>query len=40
MPWAFADMREPAVIRFFNAVRKRYQEQLRTTTQFEGGFDS
>lgn len=40
MPWAFADMREPAVIHFFNAVRQRYQEQLRTTTHFEGGFDS
>ncbi len=40
MPWAFADMREPKVIQFFNTVRERYQEQLRATTEFEGGFDS
>jgi len=39
-PWAFADIREPVVIRFFNTVREGYQRQLRATTEFEGGFDS
>lgn len=29
MPWTFADMKQEMSIRFFNGVRRKYQEQLK-----------
>ncbi len=39
MPWAFADIRQPQILHFFNQTRLRYRDQLRAAS-FQGGFDS